>query len=116
MALTIWKYALKVADSQVLPIPDGAPILALQVQHGVPCIWARVDPDAAKAKGREFVIVGTGHPLPPGSLIYIGSYQVLGGKLVFHVFEREEETCPSCGLWPCCCADVAVHEGGNIRV
>ena len=73
----------------------------------VPALWAIVDPDAPKEE-RKFRLVGTGHALPdipvvnpavyawtalPASsamLSYIGSFQIYGGELVFHLFERHE--------------------------
>ncbi len=61
----------------------------LQVQDGIPTIWAIVDP-AAEMESRTFVGVPTGrqfhaeHATPPE--LYIGTFQLQSG-LVFHLFE-----------------------------
>jgi hypothetical protein len=84
---TIWKFELQASESQI-EMPEGAEILTLQMQNGVPCIWALVDP-AEPIQKRYFEIFGTGHPIPQGVFKirkYINTYQVSG--LVFHVFER----------------------------
>lgn len=84
---SIWKYELNVTDEQLIEIPTGAEILAVQVQHSVPCLWARVDPNATKVK-RRILTHGTGHTLSAITGVYIDSYQLNGGDLVFHVFEE----------------------------
>lgn len=84
---TIWKFPIKVTDVQSIPIPEQAKILTVQVQNGQPCVWVQLDPGHAKT-GRTIRIAGTGHPLPDAeSLLYIGTFQLHGGGLVFHVFE-----------------------------
>ena len=89
----IFKYEVGFAQNQVIDMPRGATILALQVQYEKPVIWALVDPDAP-CEPRTFVTVGTGHEMPPfedqggQQRTYIGTYQVNGGRLVFHVFEE----------------------------
>lgn len=84
---TIWKFPIETMDRQALPLPRGARILAVQVQHGQPCIWAIVDPKADK-ETVEIRIHGTGHGLSEDSHTYdyIGTYQLRDGELVFHVF------------------------------
>ena len=86
MKATIWKYALEVVDEQMIDMPMGAQVLSVQVQHGVPCLWVRCNPDAQTAPVRV-VTVGTGHPAEIGySMQFIGTYQLLGGNFVGHVF------------------------------
>ena len=87
----IWKYALQGEDETVAEMPVGAEILTVQKQHGRPCVWALVDPDAAAVEVRRFRTYGTGrrHEAVTGN--YIGTYQLDGGcgggGLIFHVFE-----------------------------
>lgn len=86
----IFKYELEPTDQQILQLPYGAQILDIQVQGGAPFVWAMVNPDA-KLADRKFVTVGTGHEIKDGyleSLKYIGTYQISGGVLIFHVFEE----------------------------
>jgi hypothetical protein len=51
-----------------------------------PCIWALVDTDSP-LKARQFITRGTGHPIPEDWINYIGTYQLSGGHMVFHVLE-----------------------------
>jgi hypothetical protein len=83
---TIWKFPVEVADRFVVPMPSGAEVLSVQMQNDVPVMWARVD-DTAPVVDREFAVHGTGHPVPSNRGRFIGSFQMLGGRLVFHLFE-----------------------------
>ncbi len=98
-SLFIYKYPFPVTDHITIMMPAGAKILTVQTQqHGNDsmnkdgeqgCIWALVAPDAIPGP-REFRLVGTGHPIDPEEaeyLDYIGTFQMLEGKLVFHLFE-----------------------------
>lgn len=87
MDMEIFKYKLEV-DTTGIAMPIGADILALQVQYGEPCIWALVDPNAPTEQ-RIFKVFGTGHEVPVDSesLNYIGTFQLLEGQFVGHVFE-----------------------------
>lgn len=84
---TIWKYPLQVTDSQTVAMPKASRILTVKTQAGQPCLWAWVDSEAPLEK-RTFETFGTGHPMPSSrAREHIGSYQLNGGALVFHVFE-----------------------------
>lgn len=88
---TIWKYELRAENSQIIEMPLGAEILTVMVQGVIPCLWVRTDPNKnMKTEGRGIVTHGTGHDVPSTTGQYIGSYQLLGGSLVFHVFEQKE--------------------------
>lgn len=90
MKKQIWKFQLKITDKQFIHMPIGAEILTVQSQYGQPCLWALVNPDELKEE-RCIETFGTGHPVPVGmggSRKYISTYQMAGGALVFHVFER----------------------------
>lgn len=81
--MRVWKWSLRVASLQSLPIPKNAEILTVQLQDNIPCLWALVD-ETAPIEYRSFAIYGTGEPISnPGK--YIGTFQL--GALVFHVFE-----------------------------
>lgn len=69
-------------------MPVGAKILTVQVQNGIPCMWAMVDPDASTEEV-TIRVHGTGHPIcDSAKLEYIGTFQIYGGGLVFHVFKE----------------------------
>jgi hypothetical protein len=84
---TIWKFPIECVDSQVIEIPHGAKILTAQFQGDKLCLWALVDTEEPKEL-RNILIYGTGHAMKPDNLRYISTYQVAGGRLIFHVFEE----------------------------
>ncbi len=85
MSKTIWKYELQMKDQQTIEMPKGAELLSVQVQFGIPVLWALVNPDA-ELVSRRIGTHGTGHSIQHGGR-FIGTYQVCNGELVFHVFE-----------------------------
>jgi len=92
MAQTIWKLPLPMADELRLQMPQGAEILCVQLQAGIPTIWVRCDDDPAFA-GRVHRVLqwrGTGHNAD-GTGAYVGTVQLEGGALVFHLFDKGEE-------------------------
>lgn len=81
----IFKYPLQTRDEQTLQMPRDSSPLCVQMQGG-PCLWAVVD-DAQPTEPRTVRMIGTGHPIPDAdTLVYVGTYQLHGGALVFHVF------------------------------
>jgi hypothetical protein len=90
MAKRIYKYELAITDTQTIAMPEGAEILTVQAQRGTPCLWALVNPELP-ATERRIETFGTGHPVLSDTGVerrYVGTYQISGGSLVFHVFER----------------------------
>jgi len=78
-------------------MPVNARILTIQTQkfadripYEVPCIWALVDANNTHHITRTFEIYRTGVTVNPNSA-YVGTYQLDGGKLVFHCFERTND-------------------------
>ena len=86
---TIYKYPLIIDDYQTLEMPQGAEILTIQIQKRIPCIWALVNPKQPKQK-RHIRIAGTGHSVNDKVIEYIGTYQLYGGDIIFHVFEIDK--------------------------
>jgi hypothetical protein len=83
---TVWKFPLKVIDFQIIKMPVGYQFLCVQTQSETPCLWALVD-DRADKISVEIITHGTGHPcMDIGPKQYIGSYQLEGGALIFHVW------------------------------
>ena len=83
---TIWKYQISPGGSSCF-MPRGAKILDVQIQRGEVCIWALVDHDEGN-ETRHFSVFGTGHEILIADLRnYIGTFQMEGGALVFHLFE-----------------------------
>lgn len=86
--MRIFKYPFTISDEVIINIPGDATILTIQEQYGEPCLWALVDPDKPK-KPRVLRIIGTGHPIPDvDTLKYLGTIQMAGGGLIWHIFEK----------------------------
>ncbi len=84
----IWKFELEFYST--FQLPKGAEILTVQLQKDKPCIWVLVDTER-ELEERHFETFGTGHEISYKkgvSKIYVGTYQIANGSLVFHVFER----------------------------
>lgn len=83
---TIYKYLLKTEDYQLINIHKNAKLLTVQIQQGVPCLWALVETDE-KTEDINILTRGTGHRIIETDIEYVGTYQLLGGGLIFHVFK-----------------------------
>jgi len=86
--MRIWKWTLAVKDLQVVELPMGAKVLSVQVQGEGPQLWALVDEHQPLKQARRIAIYGTGNPMPDDPGEYISTFQMHGGELVFHAFER----------------------------
>jgi hypothetical protein len=87
--VTIYKYPIKIADSQKVKLPLNAEILTAQTQGETLCLWAKVEERNTDTEERTIEVFGTGHPMSDDARRYIGTTQMQGGALVWHVFERE---------------------------
>lgn len=85
----VYKYTIPLDDVVSVELPTGSKILCVQSQRDDPQIWALVDPTfPVEKETRTFRIVGTGHQIDDLECEnYIGTFQIRGGSLVFHVFE-----------------------------
>lgn len=69
----------------VIEMPDKAKILSIQVQDGMPTIWASVD-TLEKTVKRKFYIYGTGQTIAfPKERFHIATIQLNG--FVWHILE-----------------------------
>lgn len=82
---TIWKYELE-PGKNLLKMPAGAKPLTVQTQGGTPTMWALVKEDAPP-EHRIISIYGTGHKMPDHPGVYLGTFQMSDGALVWHVFD-----------------------------
>lgn len=85
--ITIHKYDVFFGDTFTVEMPEGAEFLSLQVQHGRPQMWFRVD-DSRPVRRQVFGICGTGKDIPDrvAAAPFLGTFQMEGGALVIHVF------------------------------
>ena len=82
----IYKYQLKLIDSQSVFLPVGYKILSAQLQAGQLCMWAMIDPYIADMVPVEIKVFGTGHEIESNCGDFIDTFQLNNGGLVFHVF------------------------------
>jgi hypothetical protein len=83
---TIYKYPLKAEEWQLIEMPEGSKILCVQVQGGTPCIWVLCNNVLPMTKRAIYIRATGGNCEGMCTEDYIGTYQMLGGALVFHVF------------------------------
>jgi DNA-directed RNA polymerase subunit RPC12/RpoP len=84
----IFKYLLRPTDDEIeIAMLEGSEILTVQIQRGIPCIWAIGDTGALLTP-RRLCIRGTGRTFKGNEGKYIGTFQLDNGDLVFHVFEE----------------------------
>lgn len=87
----IYKYDLEITGQQFVEMPIANEILTIQNQTGIPRIWAIVNLDSPTTK-ICIEMFGTGQKLPDiDGMIgrkYLGTFQLMGGGLVYHVFKR----------------------------
>lgn len=83
----IYKYPIEIQSEQIVLLPTGAKILTVQSQGEKACLWAIVNPTMPNDMAITLRIIGTGHTITDSDkLEYIGTIQLCGGALVFHVF------------------------------
>lgn len=86
MNQAIWKFPVEITDEFEIPMPKGAKVLTVQMNQGLPFIWALVNLDAGETEPRCFKLVVTGHNVSNAGA-YVGTFQIMEGMLVFHLFE-----------------------------
>ncbi len=85
--ITVHKIPVVLNDTFTWELPEGAQFLSLQVQRGDAQMWFRVDTRNALRR-QSFAVVGTGNEIPESMAHapFLGTFQLSGGALVFHVF------------------------------
>lgn len=97
----IWKFRLPMPTDHVMEVvmPERASVVSVQLQHGIPTMWAACSPSNPE-KTRFFRWIATGETFadttlmhftgsrPPSrsDLAYLATLQF--GALVFHLFEE----------------------------
>lgn len=88
MTNLVWKFPIIGASGFVDTRADAEPLyVALQGNH--PMIWMRVNPTAPKVH-RAYRVVGTGEAIG-SEWVHAGTWQELGGALIWHLFLSPEE-------------------------
>ena len=90
--MRIWKWTLQVIGRQSITMPPGAKLLTVQLQGDTPQLWALVNDASESREARIIATYPTGAKIPEGDPgQYLGTYQLNGGTLIFHVFEPRKE-------------------------
>lgn len=80
----IYKYVLRLIDTQKVAIPSKALVLSVQEQRGEICLWALVETEDPKVVW-TVDIYGTGTPIEKDGT-YLGTVQM--ETFVWHIFKR----------------------------
>lgn len=88
MSTTIWKYRLDSLGLTKISIPGASKILSVGEQGGYVCFWVEVTP-TEPLRERTFAVYGTGHNMPDDPGTYLGTAMLMGGMLVYHLYEQE---------------------------
>lgn len=89
----ILKYELRPSSGKSdveVTIPWGATVFSIQAMGTGVFLWALVDPDEKETVQRHFRVERTGDTVEWDSkLQHVATIQLMGGGLVFHVFEKK---------------------------
>lgn len=86
----VWKFPFQLVDYQTIELPENAAPLTVAMQDDTLCLWAVCDQTETTYETRAFAVHGTGHAMyaaPVEYLAYLGTVQLMGGSLIFHIFE-----------------------------
>lgn len=87
----VFKYQLLTVTEQSVSIPGLVQALHIDVQSGTVCMWCLVD-DAKPTQAYTVITHGTGHNADDTTdAQYVGSYMLLNGQFVGHVFIKAKE-------------------------
>lgn len=81
----ILKYTLKIDDRQTISMPVDAKPLTVAMQRGNLCLWVAADTQKPMT-AFDVAVVGTGQPIPPSDLEYVGTAHDTDMGFVWHVF------------------------------
>ncbi len=98
--LSVWKFPLEIEDEFSIDMPVGARVLHVGLQGDTPTVWCLVNPKA-RLMPVPFILMGTGHPILESvakTYTHVGTFQMAGGLLVFHLFTPDSESHPAIQL------------------
>jgi hypothetical protein len=82
----VYKYPVPVNKVFTLKLPEKAEILTVQMQQDNPKLWVLVEV-GQPAITRTFRLAETGYDIEEENLVYINTFQVDSGQLIYHLFE-----------------------------
>jgi hypothetical protein len=88
--VVVYKYSFRVqVPTFQLALPVGARIVHVGLQHGVPCLWAELDP-SRPLEERRFKVMATGEIFDE-SARHVGTFFADSGRFVWHLYELPVE-------------------------
>lgn len=81
---TIHKFPVRLGGPSAIQLPITARVVSFAEQNGGLFIWAELDTSEPRAS-REFIIVGTGHPIPADAAHRGTCAQA---PFIWHLYER----------------------------
>ena len=88
MTGVVYKYEFPLEGKFSLELPQGAEPLRADIQGDTCVLWCFVDKDETRVETRDFIILGTGHPIDReyNDLYYVNTFYS-HSRLVWHLFE-----------------------------
>ena len=88
MTGVVYKYEFPLESKFSLQLPQSAEPMQADVQGDKYVLWCFVDKDETRIETRDFLILGTGHPIDReyNDLYYVNTFYS-HRKLVWHLFE-----------------------------
>lgn len=88
--MKVFKY--EVFTDFTLNLPEGYEVLSVMDQHNKSQMWIKVNDKDTNTKPVRFVTYGTGHDIDEElNLKFVGTFPVVNGMFIFHLFEVLEE-------------------------
>jgi hypothetical protein len=86
----IWRFQLnrQVTINLLTTVPAGAEFISAGFSDGQLSAWAIVNPNHG-TDPRCIYVIGTGQPLPEGSLRHLGTVNDPDGFHIWHIFEED---------------------------
>ncbi|MDA1675578.1 DUF7352 domain-containing protein [Bacillus cereus group sp. TH152-1LC] len=87
---SVWKFALKTQETQVLEVPLDAQILSTETQGDDIVVYAMVNTEQTEKEYKDVRVYGTGVPIPDVITEYnfLGTAKFNNGSMMFHVFYK----------------------------
>lgn len=83
--ITVWKYTIRIFETQEIGMPRNAQILCAKRQGDNICLWVKLDSRQKELEPRRIAVRGTGEDLGFQEKVYIDT--VIMGEFVWHIFE-----------------------------
>ena len=87
--MKIYKYILRMEETQLLEVPRGSKILSVAEQRNKIAIYALVDIKQKRFDYYKFFIKPTGQDVNVNDCEFLGTVKMYEGDLMFHIFYKK---------------------------